>query len=230
MSGLRLIGVVLAIALPLFAQEQDAPKQDLSEHQLGAYKGDDDEVRTAETYCDAVDDIAQQQPPRIFAKLTANSTTDAKSPHWAEFASNEEWAAAGKPVPLAFVWIRDTAIVRVTIVEYPPRPRSPAVTHHRMDYCYDADTKLIRIRALWNVPTSCEFLFPCRLITGQEFFLNQNRWPGITDWVFTPDGTINKLRNGKAVDDYFDPSNSLSADDLHLKTSADLPFIHEGPK
>jgi hypothetical protein len=45
-------------------------------------------------------------------------------------------------------------------------------------------------------------------------------------WVFIPDGTINKLRNGKEVDDYFDPSNSLTVNDLHLTTSDDLPFDH----
>ena len=80
----------------------------------------------------------------------------------------------------------------------------------------------MRIRAVWYVPTHCEFLFPCQLIKGHEFFLAQNS--GITDWVFAADGQIRKLRNGKVRDDQFDPSYSLSVSDLRLKTSENLPF------
>lgn len=221
MSVLRSLGFLLVFALPLFAQEHR-----LSEHQLGAYKGDDAEVRSVMNYCDSVDDSVQQQEPRIFAELNIDSTTNSKSRHWKEFTSKDEWDAAGKPAPLAFVWNRDEAIVRVTVVTQPFRFRIPVVAHQRVDYCYGTDTKLIRIRAAWYVPTFCEFLFPCRLISDQEFYLIHSQFPGITDWVFTANGAIGKLRNGKAVGDYFDPAYSLTVNDLHLKTSQDLVFSH----
>ena len=219
MSGLRFVGFVLAFSLPLCAQQHK-----VSEHQLGAYKGGDEAVRSVMNYCDAVDDSVQQEQPRVFAESNIDSTTTPKSHRWREFASKDEWDAAGKPAPLAFVWNRVGAIVRVTVVTRPPRVGSPVITRGRVDYCYGSDTNLIRIRAVWNAPIECEFLFPCRLISGHEFLLGGQR-PGVTDWAFTPDGAIQKLRNGKAEDDYFDPSYSLTVGDLHLGTSADLPSI-----
>jgi hypothetical protein len=224
MSGFRLVGFVLALALPLWAQEHK-----LSEHQLGAYQGSDDAVRSAMSYCDAVDDSAREQQPRIFAQLNLASTSRSTNHHWTEVASKDEWEASGKPAPLTFVWSKDGTIVRVTVIASPSRFRTPVVAHRRVDYCYGADTKLLRVRAAWYVPTSCEFLFPCRLIGGHEFPL-RGQTPAVTDWVFTEDGTITKLRNGKAIDDYFDPSNSLSASDLHLRKSNDLPFNYLAPK
>ena len=47
MNGFRLVGFALAFTLPLCAQEIK-----LSEHQLGAYKGSDDEVRSVMSYCE----------------------------------------------------------------------------------------------------------------------------------------------------------------------------------
>lgn len=220
MSTFRSLGFLLVFALPLFAQEHK-----LSEHQLGAYKGDDAEVGSVMNYCDSIDESVQQERPRIFAEINTDPTTKSRSREWREFASRDEWDTAGKPAPLAFVWNRDEAIVRVTVVTRPSH-RSPVVARQRVDYCYGTDTKLIRIRAVWYVPTSCEFLFPCRLISNREFFVMHAQRPGITDWVFTADGAIEKLRNGKAVDDYFDPANSLTVNDLHLKTSQDLVFDH----
>lgn len=216
---------LIFFSLPLYAQEHP-----LNEHQLGSYKGNDDVVHSLMNYCDAVDDSAQEQQPRIFAELKMeskiDSTTESKSDRWKEFANKEEWDAAGKPAPLAFAWNRDGAVVRVTIMARPPRVWNPVIgAHRRVDYCYGADTKLIRIRAVWYVPTSCEFLFPCRLISGQEFFLS-GQHPAITDWLFTADAQIQKLRNGKVWNDPFDPSYSLSINDLHLRTSQDLPFSH----
>jgi hypothetical protein len=93
----------------------------------------------------------------------------------------------------------------------------------RVDYCCGADTKLMRIRAVWHAPTQCEALFPCQLISGHEFFLG-GQYPAVTDWVLCADGTVEKLRNGEAVDDYFDPSYGLTASDLHLRRSVELPF------
>ena len=199
----------------------------LNEHQLGVYKGNDDAVHSVMNYCDAVDDSVEQQQPRIFGESKIDSTTDSNSPRWMEFASRDEWTAASNPAPLAFVWNTDGAIVRVTIVARPPRARQPVGASQRVDYCYGTDSKLRRIRAVWYPPTYCEFLFPCRLI-GHEFILGA-RWPGVTDWVFTPDGAIQKLRNGKTEKDSFDPSYSLTASDLRLKTSVDLPFSHRAP-
>lgn len=220
MSGFRLAGFVLSFSLSLCAQ------QPLNEHQVGAYKGDDQTVRSVMNYCDAVDRDVQGEQPRIFAGLKNPAAKSAGD--WKEFASRDEWDAAGKPGPLAFVWNGDGAIVRVTIVWGPPRVGAPAATRRRVTYCYGTDTKLKRIRAVWYPPTHCEFLFPCRLIGDQEFVLG-GRWPGVTDWVITADGAIQKLRDGKAEQNYFDPSYSLSADDLHLKTSADLPFGQTTP-
>jgi len=221
MRGLKSIGFVIAVVLPLCAQDRQ-----VKEHQLGAYKGDEDSIRSVMNYCDAVDDSAQQQQARIFAKSKTDSTAKPKGYSWKEFSNRDEWEAGGKPVPVVFGWSKDDAIVRVTVVARPPRARSPALAHTRLDYCYGSDAKLIRIRAVWYAPTNCEYLFPCRLISGREFYLIQPQRPGVTDWVFTPDGTITKLRNGKAVDDYFDPCNSLRVDDLHLRRSNDLPFNH----
>ena len=134
MIGIRLAGCVLAFSLPLFAQ------QTLNERRLGAYKGDDQAVRSAMNYCDAIDDAVQGQQPRIFAGLKDLAT---KSPgDWKEVASRDEWDAAGKPGPLAFVWNRDGAIVRVTIVWGPPRVGAPAATRRRVTYCYGTDSKL----------------------------------------------------------------------------------------
>ncbi|MFZ0862240.1 MAG: hypothetical protein WCA27_25370 [Candidatus Sulfotelmatobacter sp.] len=220
MPTLKSLWFLLVFSLPLFAQEHR-----LSEHQLGAYRGSEDAVRSVMNYCDAVDDAVQEEQPNIFAELNIDSTTKSESHRWREFASKDEWEADGKPVPLAFVWNRDGAIVRVTVVSRPPRVGSPVVVRQRVDYCYGTDTKLKRIRAVWHAPTECEFLFPCRLISGHEFLLG-GQYPAVTDWVFTADGAIQKLRNGKAVDDYFDPSYSLSINDLHLRTSEDLPFSH----
>jgi len=215
MISLRFAGCVLALSLPLCAQQQK-----LNERQLGIYHGDDEAVRSAMDYCDAVDDSLQGQQPRIFAELDTAPTTESKS-YWREFASKEEWEAEGKPSPVAFVWNRDGAIVRVTVVARPPRVGAP-ILRNRIDYCYGADTKLTRIRALWYAPIRCEFLFPCRLIEDQIIFREAR--PAVTDWVIRDDGAIQKLRNGNPERNYFDPSYSLTASDLHLKTSADLPF------
>jgi hypothetical protein len=225
MPALKSLGFLLLFSLPLLAQEHR-----LTEHEVGSYKGNEDAVGSLMSYCDAVDDSVQEQQPRIFAELKTELETDpatkSKRDRWREFASKDEWEAAGKPSPLAFVWSKDGAVVRVTVMARPPRVWNPVVgAHQRLDYCYGADTKLIRIRAVWYVPQSCEFLFPCRLISGNEFFLGAQH-PAVTDWIFTADGQIQKLRNGKAWSDPFDPSYSLSINDLHLRTSQDLPFSH----
>jgi hypothetical protein len=224
MNGFRLVGFVLAFTLPLCAQEYK-----LSEHQLGAYKGSDEAMRSIMSYCDAVDDSEREQQPRIFAHLNLDPATKSSSPRWSEVASKDEWESSGKPAPLSFVWRKDGTIVRVTVVTSPPRFRTAVVAHRRVDYCYGVDAKLLRIRAVWYAPTSCEFLFPCRLISGHEFPIG-GQTPAVTDWIFTAAGTITKLRNGKAIDDYFDPSSSLTASDLHLRRSNDLPFNHLAPK
>ena len=211
-----LIAFLFAFTLPLFAQ-----RIPLDEHQLGAYKGSDDAVRSVMDYCNAIDDAAEAQQPRIFAEMATDSGGAQKTYRWVEFADRDEWIAASKPAPLAFVWHRDGAIVRVTIVSGIPRVHT--ATLHRIDYCYGADVHLARIRAVPTFPQQCEYLFPCRLISDREFLLGGQR-PAVTDWIFTEDGTTTKLRNGKPMEDYFDPANSLTVEDLHLKTSADLPF------
>lgn len=220
MRALQAFAVLLALALPLLSQEH-LP----NEHELGAYKGEDDSVRFIMNYCDSVDQSTRQQQPRIFAETKAASIASPdRIDSWTEFASRADWEAARKPTPLAFVWDQDNTIVRVTMVANAPRTETPAFAHQRLDYCYGTDTKLVRVRALWSAPTECEFLFPCRLLSNRDFFLMHPQTPAVTDWIFTEDGEIDKLRNGREVNDYFDPSNSLSVDDLHLKTSKDLPF------
>jgi hypothetical protein len=217
MSSLKSFWFVLAFALPLFAQEHP-----LTVHQVGAYKGHEEAVRLVMDYCDATDDYSEQYQPRIFAESA--STTGVHAREWEQFVSRDEWEAAGRPTPLVFVWDRDGTTVRVTVVAHPPQVWKSIGAYRRTEYCYGADARLIRVRAVWYVPTRCEFLFPCQLIRGRGFFLGQS--PGITDWVFTPDEKIRKLRDGEARDDYFDPSSSLTVSDLHLGTSDDLPFEH----
>jgi hypothetical protein len=217
MRSLRLVGFVLALTLPLCAQQDK-----LSERELGDYKGSDDAVRSVMDYCDMLDAALRQQQPRIFAETKIESTGEAKIITWGEFASKDEWQAAGNPAPLAFVWNKDDVIVRVTTVARAQRGK-PSIAQQRLDYCYNDDAQLVRIRAVWYAPTDCEFLFPCRLISGHDFLLSGQR-PAVTDWVFKEDGTIQRLRNGTAVEDYFDPSYSLTVSDLHLQTSFDLPF------
>jgi hypothetical protein len=219
MSALSVVGLVLGFTLPLFAQ-----RPSLNERQLGTYRGNEDSVRSAMSYCNAIDDSVQEQQSRIFALDKVYVAGAGR--HWAQVSDRDEWNALGKPAPLAFVWDRDGAIVRVTVVARPSLFRSTVSTHERVDYCYGVDKKLIRIRAVWYVPAFCEVLFPCRLISDRAFFLLNSQSPAVTDWVFIPDGTINKLRNGKEVDDYFDPSNSLTVNDLRVRTSDDLPFDH----
>jgi hypothetical protein len=217
MRSLSFVGLVFVFTLPLCAQQHK-----LNERELGDYKGTDDAVRSVMDYCDMLDASLKQQAPRIFAQTKVETTGEAKTITWGEFADKDAWQAAGKPAPLAFVWNKDDVIVRVTMVARAQRGEaSPA--QQRLDYCYDDDAQLVRIRAVWYAPTECEYLFPCRLISGHDFLLGGQR-PSVTDWVFKEDGTIQKLRNGTAVDDYFDPSYSLTVSDLHLQTSFDLPF------
>jgi hypothetical protein len=183
MRSLRPVGLVLAFTHSPFAQQLP-----LNEHQLGVYKGNDDAVHSVMDYCNAVDDSVQPQQPRIFSETKIDSTTESNNHRWIEFAGKDEWAAAGKSDPFAFVWDKDGAIVRVTILD-----RIQPGIRPRLDYCYGTDTKLmIRIRAVPSTPTYCQVLFPCRLISGQEYTLGGRR-PVITDWVFTGDGTIHKL-------------------------------------
>lgn len=215
MTSLRFLAFIFALGLPVSAQQLP-----LNEHELGAYKGKDDAVRSVMDYCNALYDSAGGQPPLIFADVKKDSAP-AKTLHWDEFPDRDAWVAAGKPAPVAFVWNRDGAIVRVSIVNGIPRTQVGHLS--RVDYCYGADSNLVRIRAVPFSPQECEFLFPCRLISGRDFLLGGQR-PAVTDWIFTPDGGITKLRNGKTVDDYFDPANSLTADDLDLKPSDQLPF------
>jgi hypothetical protein len=219
MSNLKSVWFILAFALPLFGQVRQ-PR----EHKLGAYQWADDNVPSLMSYCDVVDDFSRQQSPRLFARLRPASGTALEAARWREFVSKEDWEAAGKPAPLVFVWERNGLTVKVMVVAKPPQVWKPAgpYAYRRTEYCYSIDAKLIRIRAVSYVPTRCEFLFPCQLIGGQEFFLSQEI--GTTDWVFTADGKIQKLWNGDARVDYFDPSYSLTANDLHLKTSDELPF------
>lgn len=219
MSGLKFFAFVLALALPLCAQEHQ-----LSERQLGAYKGDDSAVRSLMNYCDALEDSFRPQPPHIFVQVASTSTSRSKHDTWRALGSKYEWEVAHRPGPLAFVWHQNGSIAGVTIVERPPRPGSALRAYHRVDYCYGVDARLIRIRSVWYPPSECEFLFPCRLISNREFALLGPRKPGVTDWLFMEDGATERLWNGKVVDDYFDPSNSLTAGDLHLKKSSDLPF------
>jgi hypothetical protein len=220
MTTLKSLPFLVLFALPLFAQVEHA----LTEHQRGAYTGSDDVVRSVMNYCDAADDFSQERQPRFFARSKQGSTTESNIHRWLEFASKAEWEAAGKPTPGAFVWDRDGEILRVMIVQNPARLWTPFGVDRQTEYCYGTNSELIRIRAAWYVPTRCEYLFPCQLIQGHEFYIGQPY--GVTDWVFTADGAIRKLWNGKAVNDYFDPSYWLSVSDLHLKTSDNLPFGH----
>jgi hypothetical protein len=58
MSALRVVGLVLGFTLPLFAQ-----RPSLNERQLGTYKGNEDAVRSAMSYCNVIYDSLQEQQP-----------------------------------------------------------------------------------------------------------------------------------------------------------------------
>lgn len=217
MRILKSVSFVLAFALPLLGQVRQ-PR----EHKLGAYEWAEDAVPSVMSYCDAVDNFSSEEIPRLFARPKPNSSAQREAAQWREFVSKNDWEAAGRPTPLAFVWDRNGVAIEVTVVAKPPQVWSPVGAYRRTEYCYNIDARLIRIRAMSYVPTHCEFLFPCQLISGHKFFLSQE--VGTNDWVFTSDGRIRKLWNGKQRDDYFDPSCSLTVGDLHLKTSDQLPF------
>ena len=174
MRILHSLGFLLIFTIPLFAQGHQ-----LSEREAGAYKGAEVGVRSGMDYCDAADGYSEQQRPRMFAELKTDSTPESKRHRWRESADRAEWEAAGKPSPVALVWNRGSAIVRVAIVSDPSRIWAPFPfgVDRQMEYCYGTDSKLIRIRVAWYAPTHCEFLFPCQLIRGHEFFLGQS--PGI---------------------------------------------------
>src|SRR5215831_14978526 len=155
MRSLIFAGFILVLALPLCAQERK-----LKERDLGDYKGTDDAVRSVMDYCDMLDASLKQQPPRIFAQTKVESKGDAKTITWGEFPGKDEWQAAGSPAPLAFVWFKDDLIVRVTMLAR-AHSAKPSPAQQRLDYCYDDDAQLVRIRALWYAPTECEPLFPC---------------------------------------------------------------------
>jgi hypothetical protein len=196
--------IVIICGVPLLAQTP------VTENQLGAYKGTDAGLGASMGYCDTVDNFSQQHSPRAFAE-TWQDTSGTRIANWVELANNDAWTAAGKPTPLAFVWNRDGMTVKVIIMSRPPRVWNESVgAYRRMEYCYGTDAKLIRIRAAWYAPTQCEFLFPCRLIAGHEFYLG-GQHPAITDWIFESDGQVIRLRNGRPTDDPFDPSYSLDS-------------------
>jgi hypothetical protein len=194
------------------------PQHRQNDNQGSAPRRDEDAVRSAMQYCGALDDTLEHENPKIFGFST---TEHSGQKEWREFSNRDEWEAAGKPVPLAFVWDQHGVLVRVTVVA-----RISVAMRRRVEYCFGTDAKLIRIRAVPFAPQSCEFLFPCRLIN--DSILNGEH-TAVTDWLFIADGTIKKLRNGKSVDDYFDPSNSLTVSNLHLPTSDDLPFKYQHP-
>jgi hypothetical protein len=222
MSAFKLFAALLTFSLSLFAQQIPPRQLQPRQRHLGADEWAVDTVPAVMAYCDAVDRFSAQEQPRIFARLKTNSTTEFNTGEWKEFSGKDEWEAADKPAPLVFAWDKNGTTIKVAVIAKPPVAWRPFGTYRRIEYCYGPDAKLVRVRAISYVPTRCEFLFPCRLIAGHEFFLMQG--PGTTDWVFTADGQIHKLWNGKEHDDYFDPSHSLTVNDLHLKTSDDLPF------
>ena len=217
MSNFKSVWFILAFALPLLGQVHQ-PR----EHKLGAYEYAEDTVPSVMSYCDAIDDFSMQVKPRLFAGSKPNSRAERETLRWAEFVSKDDWDTSGKPTPLVFVWDRNGVTVKVTVVAKPPQVWNPVGAYRRTEYCYSTDARLIRIRAVSYVPKRCEFLFPCQLISGHEFFLSQE--VGTTDWVFTADGRIRKLWNGKERDDDYDPSHSLTVSDLNLKPSNELPF------
>ncbi len=169
MSNLNSVWFLLAFALPLFGQVHQ-PR----EHPPGAYEWAEDTVPSVMGYCDVVDDFSTQESPRLFARLKPTSGTEGEAVQWRKFVSKDDWEAAGKPTPLVFAWDRNGITVKVTVVAKPPQVWNPVVVYRRTEYCYGIDARLIRIRAVSYVPTRCEFLFPCQLISGHEFFLSQS--------------------------------------------------------
>jgi hypothetical protein len=54
-------------------------------------------VRSVMDYCDAADDYADQERPRIFAPLKTDLTPESERPRRRESARQAEREAAGKP-------------------------------------------------------------------------------------------------------------------------------------
>jgi hypothetical protein len=96
-------------------------------------------------YCQAVDEFSQQQPPRLFARVSAEGPVPLQ---WKEFASKAEWEGAGRPLPLALVWRRDNKTVRVAIAQ----EKGPEYTN----YCYREDGDLVLLRSLPEREMECD--------------------------------------------------------------------------
>jgi len=77
MRSLSFFGFILAVTLPLCAQQHQ-----LNERELGDYKGGDDAVRSIVDYCDALDASLKLQPPRIFAVTKTESTGEGRTITW----------------------------------------------------------------------------------------------------------------------------------------------------
>lgn len=121
-------------------------------------------LNTLTKYCWRVEVFSHSQQPRIFARL---SSALGASSGWAEFDSNAAWQKAGQPKPLALVWQRDGAIVRVAI----------SGTHDvdgksYADYCYRPDGNLAQLRFVPDVQTNCdELLLHCHVtIRGAKLY------------------------------------------------------------
>jgi|HubBroStandDraft_4_1064222.scaffolds.fasta_scaffold00030_45 hypothetical protein len=87
------------------------------------------------SYCDGIDDFSRRQNPRLFAGSKPTSRTEREAVRWREFASKDDWEAAEKPTPLVFVWDRNGATVKVTVVAKPPEVWNSVAAYRRTEYC-----------------------------------------------------------------------------------------------
>lgn len=99
-------------------------------------------------YCAIVENPADSQLPRIFARTTS---AYGQSTGWAEFDSRAAWSRAGSPKTVAAVWYRDAKIVRVTISS-----NDDEDSRVYADYCYRPDDTLARLRLVPSEWQRCE--------------------------------------------------------------------------
>jgi hypothetical protein len=102
------------ISLPLYGQS--------STTQLGTYHGRNSEVSSVTSYCNSVQSSTDQESPRVFAQMQGTQSTRS---NWAEFHTETEWAAAGRPKPVVFVWTEGGTIRQLTVIASPPHNLIP---------------------------------------------------------------------------------------------------------
>jgi hypothetical protein len=133
----------------------------LAQSKLDGSKVATDALITVAKYCDNVENYAESQVPRIFARITS---AYGQSSGWVEYGSRAAWNRAGRPQPVALVWYSDAKIVRVAIAPNDDGQKSEVYA----DYCYRQDGSLARLRSMPSVQRNCKGnRYQCSLVLRQ---------------------------------------------------------------